>query len=252
MDRYRDAVNSDLLAVVPALNEEASVGDVVASIRAELGADVLVVDDGSTDATAQRALAAGATVVRHPFNLGVGAAMRTGFCHADRHGYKVLVQIDADGQHPPGEVAPLVEMVRRGDAGGPVSVAVGSRFAGGSGDPYEVSALRRAAMRMLSRSVSRRLGTTITDTTSGMRAFGPDAIDRFAVSYPTAYLSDTVEALLLAGAWGMRVVEVGVEMRPRETGVPSNRSVRSAYHLLRLMFVISVFGVRRPLQRTGL
>ncbi len=245
-------MHSDLLAVVPALNEEASVGDVVASIRAKLGADVLVVDDGSTDDTAERALAAGATVARHPFNLGVGAAMRTGFCHASRHGYKVLVQIDADGQHPAEEVVRLIELVRQGDAAGPVSIAVGSRFAGSSSDPYEVSGARRLAMRMLSRSVSRRLGTTITDTTSGMRAFGEDAIDRFAVGYPTAYLSDTVEALLLAGAWDLRVVEVGVEMRPRAAGVPSNRSARSAYHLLRLLFVIAVFRVRRPLQRTGL
>ena len=216
---------------------------VVAATRHELGADVLVVDDGSTDATSAEAARAGATVARHPFNLGVGVAMRTGFRHAARHRYDAIVQVDADGQHPPAEAAPLVARVLAGDA----DLVVGSRFAGPGPPPYPVSAPRRAAMRVLASSVSRRLDTTITDATSGLRAFGPAAVDRLATAYPGAYLSDTVETLLLAGRWGLRVEEMGVTMHPRAGGEASAGGVRSSYHLARLLVVIALFDVRRPL-----
>lgn len=234
-----------VLAVVPALNEAATVAAVVAATRSELGADVLVVDDGSRDATAAEAAKAGATVARHPFNLGVGVAMRTGFRHATRHGYDVLVQVDGDGQHPPAEAAPLIARVLAGGA----DIVVGSRFAGPGPPPYPVSAMRRAAMRLLARRVSRRLGTSITDATSGLRAFGPAAIDRLADAYPGAYLSDTVETLLLAGQWGLAVEELPVTMHPRSAGEASAGGWRSSYHLARILVVMALFDVRRPLHR---
>ena len=231
-----------ILAVVPALNEAATVAAVVAATGEELGADVLVVDDGSTDATAAEARKAGAVVARHPFNLGVGVAMRTGFRYASRHGYEAVVQVDGDGQHPPAEALPLVARVLDGEA----DVAVGSRFAAGS-PPYAVSVFRRAAMRLLARRVSRRLGVTITDATSGLRAFGPAAIDRLADAYPGAYLSDTVETLLLAGRWGFTVEELPVTMHRRAGGEPSAGGLRSSYHLVRILVVMALFDVRRPL-----
>jgi len=233
---------SSVLAIVPALNEEATVADVVQAIRSDLGADVLVVDDGSSDLTSEKARAAGALVARHPFNLGVGAALRTGFRYADATGYPIAIQVDADGQHVAAEAHQLLELVRSGQA----DVAVGSRFAEGSG-AYGVGRTRRFSMRVLSRIVSRRLGTRVTDTTSGFRSFDRAAIERYAVAYPTAYLSDTVEALLLASDWGLRVVEVPVAMRERMGGQASNNAVRSVYHLCRLMLVIAVHPLRRPL-----
>lgn len=236
-------MSARVLAVVPALNEAATVAAVVAATRAELGADVLVVDDGSSDATAAEAAKAGAVVARHPFNLGVGVAMRTGFRHATRHGYDALVQVDGDGQHPPAEAVPLIARVLAGEA----DIVVGSRFAGSGPPPYPVSVARRAAMRLLARRVSRRLGVTITDATSGLRAFGPAAIDRLAVAYPGAYLSDTVETLLLAGQWGLEVEEVAVTMHPRAAGEASAGGWRSSYHLARILVVMALFDVRRPL-----
>ena len=230
---------------MPALNEAATVAAVVAATRDELGADVLVVDDGSSDATAAEAAKAGATVARHPFNLGVGVAMRTGFRHATRHGYDVLVQVDADGQHPPAEAAVLIARVLAGEA----DIVVGSRFAGSGPPPYPVSVVRRWAMRLLARRVSRRLGTTITDATSGLRAFGPAAIDRLADAYPGAYLSDTVETLLLAGQWGLEVEEIPVTMHPRAAGEASAGGWRSSYHLVRILVVMALFDVRRPLHK---
>jgi glycosyltransferase involved in cell wall biosynthesis len=228
-----------LIVIIPALNEEETVAEVVRSVRANLDTDVLVVDDGSRDRTAEHAASAGAIVISHPFNLGVGAALRTGFRYAQANGYSAALQIDADGQHEPTEAKRLVDRIDDG-----VDLAVGSRFEAG----YETSGLRRLSMRLLSRRISKHLGVTITDTTSGFRAFGPAAIDGFAEAYPRAYLSDTVEALLLAGDWGLRVEEVSVQMHERQGGRPSSGTLKSIYHLTRLALVIALHRVRQPLR----
>ncbi len=230
-----------VIVIVPALNEQETVAGVVAGITEHPGVDVLVVDDGSSDRTGTAARSAGAIVLRHPFNLGVGAALRTGFRYAQARGYDVAMQIDADGQHDPEEATRLLEAIAEG-----ADLAVGSRFADGSGT-YEVSAGRRFSMRVLSRILSRRVGRPITDTTSGFRAFSRRAIELFALQYPSAYLSDTVESLLIAHDNGLRIVEVPVSMRERLGGVASNNRIRSIYHLVRLMLVIGLSRSRRPL-----
>jgi glycosyltransferase involved in cell wall biosynthesis len=231
-----------LLAIIPALDEEETVGDVVRAVRGQLDAQVLVIDDGCRDRTVERAVEAGAIVLSHPFNLGVGAALRTGFRYARDHGYDIAVQVDADGQHEVTEAKRLAEAVEGG-----IDLVVGSRFEAG----FETSRLRRLSMRLLSRRVSRYLGVTVTDTTSGFRGFGPRAIERFADAYPRAYLSDTVEALMLAGDWGLQVTEIGVRMLPRQGGQPSAGTAMSIYHLLRLALVIALHRVRRPLSVRG-
>jgi glycosyltransferase involved in cell wall biosynthesis len=233
-----------LLAIIPALDEEETVAQVVRAVLDHLDADVLVVDDGSRDDTVGCAVRAGAIVLSHPFNLGVGAALRTGFRYAQDRSYAVVVQIDGDGQHEVADAKRLVEAVTDGGA----DLAVGSRFGAG----YDVSRLRRTSMRLLSRRVSRYLGVTITDTTSGFRAFSAAAVDRFATAYPTAYLSDTVEALLLARDLGFTVTEVGVQMHARQGGAPSSNSLRSLYHFLRLWLVLGLHRFRRPLLRAEL
>ncbi len=229
------------LVVIPCLNEEEALGAVIAATLASFDAPVLVVDDGSTDATSKVAREAGALVVRLPYNLGVGAAIRTGMRYAWQHGYDHVVQVDGDGQHDPEEAKKLIAAVTAGD----VDLAVGSRF----GSSYTIGRIRRIAMRYLARVASRRLGTTITDATSGFRAFGPRAVALFARSYPSDYLSDTVEALLLAADDGLRVIEIPTDMRPRQGGSPSANAWKSALHLVRLMFVISLHRFRRPLAK---
>ena len=199
---------------------------------------MLVVDDGSSDRTGEIAQAAGAWVLSHPFNLGVGAALRSGFRYSAEHGYTTMLQLDADGQHDPAFAAALLAPLEDG-----ADLVVGSRFAAG----FQIGRTRRLCMRWLARIVSRRAHVEITDTTSGFRAFGKRAVERFAVSYPTEYLSDTVEALLLAAAWQLDIREVAVEMRPRQGGHPSTGSVRSLYHLIRLVLVIALHRVRLPI-----
>ncbi len=218
---------------------------VVRSVNAALDADVVVIDDGSTDATAAMARDAGAMVLSHPFNLGVGAALRTGFRFAAQRRYDAVVQVDADGQHEVDDAGRLVAEVRR--RGG--DLVVGSRFAGSGA--YAVSGVRRSMMKVLARLMSRRVGVALTDTTSGFRAFSARAVSEFSVAYPSAYLSDTVEALLLAHDWGLEIREIPVQMHERQGGAPSANGVRSAYHLGRLFLVIALHRVRRPLTRRG-
>jgi glycosyltransferase involved in cell wall biosynthesis len=243
---------SGLLVVIPALNEAETVGSVVAAVRTELiGADVLVIDDGSTDATAAIAQAAGASVLQHPFNMGVGAAIRSGIRYAAERQYTRVLQVDADGQHLPEECRRLLDRLAGTDTVAPVDLVVGSRFAAGytrHSAGYEVSWLRRVSMRLLSRMVSRRTGTTVRDTTSGFRAFGPRAIALFARAYPSAYLSDTVEALMIAAAAGLTIAEEEVRMAERQGGAPSSNRWRSLFHLLRVMLVVELHRVREPLR----
>jgi glycosyltransferase involved in cell wall biosynthesis len=228
---------ADLLVIVPALNEEAALEAVVAGTRHALGAEVVVVDDGSTDRTGEVARAAGGVVLRHPFNLGVGAAVRTGLRYAVENGYETVLQLDGDGQHDPDEARLLLDRLERGD----VDVVIGSRFEHG----YACSRSRRLIMRILASIVSRRLGTPVTDTTSGFRAFGGPAVGYFARVYPADYLSDTVEALLLAADGGLRVAEVPVRMRHRTTGTASTNVVSGTFHVARLLLVVLVHRFRR-------
>lgn len=227
---------SDVVVLIPALNEEESVAAVVEAARRELDCDVLVINDGSTDRTAAKALAAGAMVVTHPFNLGVGAAIRTGIRVAASQNRHYVVQLDADGQHEPTEASRILALVRSGDA----DLAVGSRFASG----YKVSRTRGMMMRLLSRVVSKRTGVAVDDTTSGFRAFGPRAIELFSGRYPTQYLSDTVEALLIAGDAGLKIVVEPVQMHERQGGVPSSGRFRSTLNLARVWVVILLHPVR--------
>jgi glycosyltransferase involved in cell wall biosynthesis len=228
-----------VLVVIPALDEEQTVASVITSVREYLDAAVLVIDDGSRDGTALEAAAVEAIVLRHPFNLGAGAALRTGFRYARDSGFDIVVQLDADGQHDPRDAKLLVDVLVEG----PADVVIGSRFSSG----YHTSRIRRVGMRMLSRRVSRSIGVEITDTTSGFRAFSRAAVTRFADAYPSAYLSDTVEALLLAGDWGLRVAEVPVHMRHRMGGTPSAGWLKSAFHLVRINLVLSLHRFRYPL-----
>lgn len=223
---------------MPALNERASVGAVVAHVKQTLpGMDVLVVDDGSSDDTATQAREAGAQVARLAVNLGVGGAMRTGFRYAVARGYDVVVQVDADGQHDPAEVAALLDGLEDAD------IVIGSRFAGKGA--YRARGPRRYAMVALSLVFSRLAKTKLTDVTSGAKAMGPRAIRLFAAYYPAEYLGDTVESLVMAIRAGLRIKEVPVVMRERSAGTPSHSPVKSAVYLGRAGLALLLALVRR-------
>jgi glycosyltransferase involved in cell wall biosynthesis len=231
-------VDQRTLVVVPALNEAGSIAQVVKEVRNELPTvDVLVIDDGSTDETAAVAAAAGAMVARLPYNLGVGGAMRLGYRYGHRHGYDVVVQIDADGQHDPKFVPRLLDALNDAD------LVIGARFAG-TGD-YKVSGPRRWAMRLLSVVVSGLAGTKITDTTSGFRAANRQMTEAFAKFYPVEYLGDTVETLVYAARGKFKVTQVPVAMRERMTGEPSQSPLKAAVYLARALTVLVLALIRR-------
>jgi len=228
-----------VLLVVPALNEERSVATVVQVAR-RLEYDVCVVDDGSVDRTADRAAQAGAYVLRLPVNLGVGGALRCGFRWALDHGYGTVVQVDADGQHDPGQVRVLLDVLR--DSG--ADMVIGSRFADGAG-PYPVRGARRLAMRILSARVRRVTGVRVLDSSSGFRAIRRPLLDRFAAEYPVEYLGDTVEALIEAGCAGAKIVEHPIAMTSRAHGNGSAGSIASLWYVLRVIVAIELVHKRR-------
>ena len=219
------------LVAIPAWNEEGSIADVIAKVREHRPeADILVVDDGSTDQTAEFAEQAGATVVSLPFNVGVGGAMRTAFLHAKRRGYGALVQVDADGQHDPADLDRVLDGLADAD------VVVGTRFHPDS--MYFVGGPRRWAMVLLSKALSRMNRGVISDPTSGFRSAGPKAIDLFAVEYPADYLGDTVGSLSIAIRNGLVIHETPVTMYFRATGRPSKNALWSALYLGRATLAI--------------
>ena len=227
------------LAIVPARNEAEAVGAVVSELRAfDPVLDVVVIDDGSTDATADRAAAAGASVIRLPYNLGIGGAVQTGFKYALAHGYDVVIRLDGDGQHDPREIPNLLAPLARGEA----DVVVGSRFAGGDGD-YRAPFARRAGIRWFAQLVSLLTRQKLTDTTSGFQAVNARAIRLFAADYPHDY--PEVEAAVMVVRHRLRIVEVPARMRGRETGSSSITALRSLYYAIKVTLALFVGVFRR-------
>lgn len=252
----------ETLIVMPAMNEEQVIGQVIDEVKDALpGVSVLVVNDGSQDATSAIARSRGVHVLDLPFNLGVGGAMRLGFRFAKENGFKVAVQLDSDGQHNPRNVPEMIACLHDStasvgdlegsgealDAG--ADVVIGARFAGAGN--YTVQGPRKWAMKMLSTVLSSAVGVRLTDTTSGFKAHGPKAIALFSVDYPAEYLGDTIEAIVIGYRSGLRFTQVPVAMRERAGGAPSHNPIKSAIYLGRAFVALAV-AFMRPKKRIEL
>ena len=226
------------MAIVPAYNEEGSVGRVIAELRRfDPGFDIVVVDDGSHDRTAYVAADCGAHVLRLPFNLGIGGAMQTGFRYAFEHGYDIAVQCDGDGQHDPTELPKILAPVVAGEA----DLVVGSRFTGESA--FRSTPLRRVGIRLFAWTVSRLVRQRITDPTSGFRAVGRRGIALFAADYPHDY--PEVEATVMVAKARLRLLEVPAVLRERTTGRSSINAASSVYYMVKVMLALFVGLFRR-------
>jgi glycosyltransferase involved in cell wall biosynthesis len=207
---------SDTVVFIPAWNEEQNLPAVLDELSLELpNADVLVVDDGSTDGTAAVVRAHGADVLSFGENRGLRAGIATGYREAHERGYAFCGRVDADGQHPVHELRRLLELVQAGSC----DVAVGSRFAEGHGydaDRYEPSPARRFGIGLLQKAMHVRLGRPFHDPTSGMAAVNAAAMPIMAQPYASG--APEVEALLRLKEAGLRVEEVAVHMRERQGG----------------------------------
>lgn len=228
-----------ILAVVPAYNEAGAVGRVVDEIHAcDRGLDVVVVDDASTDETTVVAAAHGARVLTLPFNVGIGGAVQTGLRYALERGYEVAVRLDGDGQHDASEIPKLLAPLERGEA----DIVIGSRFVGPEGS-YRPPLARRIGIRVFARLVSVLGGQRVTDTTSGFLALDRVGIELFASEYPHDY--PEVEATLVALRSGLRLSQVQVDMRERESGSSSITFVRSLYYVVKVTLAVLVASLRR-------
>ena len=227
------------VAIVPAYNEEGMVGRVVRDIRRSApGFDVVVIDDGSTDGTAAEARAEGATVISHPFNLGIGGAVQSGFKYALREGYDIAAQVDGDGQHKPSYLPDLLAELH---TSGKPDMVCGSRFRGDPG--YKVPLGRRLGNLVFALVLTALTRRKITDPTSGFRIANRRGIEMFARDYPHDY--PEVEALLMLHAHRLRIREVPVRMNARGFGRSSIDYPRSAYYMAKVLLAILVGLFRR-------
>ena len=228
-----------ILAIVPAYNEAGNIGSVVQQIRSlSIPVDVLVVNDGSRDSTAQEASAQGASVVSLPFNLGIGGAVQTGFQFAFDGGYDIAVQIDGDGQHDAADLPKLLAPITAGHA----DMVVGSRFMENS-DGFKSSFSRRLGIQFFVHLIGALTGASISDPTSGFRAYNQKMIRLFAEQYPHDFPEP--EAIMLARLFEAKIEEVPVEMRKRSAGLSSIRYMKTLYYMVKVTFAILLNKIKK-------
>jgi glycosyltransferase involved in cell wall biosynthesis len=233
-------MNRRVLVIIPAYNEEGSVGEVVEGVKDHLSqADILVVNDGSTDLTSKKAKEKGALVLDLPFNLGIGGAMQAGYKYAYEKGHDMAIRVDGDGQHDPKEIPKLLQALEEKK----MDIIIGSRFIGYS--EYRGSVMRRAGISLLSKVISVIIGQKVTDPTSGFSVSNRRAIILFASNYPQDYPEP--EALVLVHKMGLKVGEVHAGMNQRYTGESSITKVRSIYYMVKVFLAIFVDCFKKKL-----
>lgn len=229
-----------ILIIIPAHNEAASLAGVIREIRSAVEADIVVVNDHSTDDTAAVALGENVELLSLPFNVGIGGTMQTGFKFACREGYDIAVQVDGDGQHDPSELPVILGPVLAGE----YDLVVGSRYL----EPgnYKGAAGRRVGTAIFSRLLSLMTREHVTDGTSGFRAIDRELIEIFARDYPRDY--PEVEAILLAHKARKRIMEAPVHMRQRGGGRSSINTFRSVYYMVKVLLALMVVATRKRAQ----
>lgn len=222
-----------ILVILPAYNEEKSIGSVIEDIRKHVPeADVLVINDGSLDSTERVAKSKGALVIDLPFNLGIGAAMQAGYKFANREHYEIAVQCDGDGQHPPYQIKNLIAPLLENKA----DIVIGSRFLGSFG--YRSSISRQIGIILFSWLLSIVTKTRLTDTTCGFRALNKKALQSFSIYYPVDY--PEVEALVLAHKEGLRITETPIRIFPRKQGSSSIGFLSSFYYTVKVFLAVLI------------
>ncbi len=227
------------LTIIPAYNEADCIQRVIEDLHGRAPwTDVLVVNDGSRDATGRLAREAGARVIDLPVNLGIGGAVQTGYRYAREEGYDVAFQFDGDGQHRASRLADLVGPILAGEA----DLVIGSRFLVPRG--MTATGMRWVGIKILSVAISLFIRRKVSDPTSGFRAAGRRAIQLFAAEYPQDYPEP--ESLVLLHKQGLRVCEVPATMRRRREGTSSIRPLHGAHYMSKVLLAVVMDLVKAP------
>ncbi len=234
-----------ILIIIPAYNEEGSIGKVIDDVRMNLPeVDILVVNDGSLDRTSEVARGRGVSVLNLPFNLGIGGAMQTGYKYAFLKNYDIAIQVDGDGQHDAKEISKLIDALEKNNC----DLVIGSRFLGES--EFISSIMRRFGILIFSKIISAVLGQRITDPTSGFRAINRNVIKIFSSNYPQDYPEP--ESLILLHKYNAKVIEIPIRMNQRYAGESSITKIRSIYYMVKVLLAIFVDCFKkRPFIRGG-
>jgi glycosyltransferase involved in cell wall biosynthesis len=226
-----------ILIVIPAYNEEECIVDVLDRIqRVDPSLDIVVIDDSSTDKTAQLVREHGSKVIHLPANMGIGGAVQTGFIYAVREGYDIVVQQDGDGQHDPAYIKDVIAPILRGEA----DCVVGSRYTKEDPDiDYKTPFFRKVGMVFSAFLLKMASGKLIRDTTSGFRALNFKAFEFFSREYPTDH--PEAEALMMLLHKGFRIQEVPVKMKSRKTGTSSFDNFRAIQYPFRV--IVGLLGI---------
>ena len=228
-----DGRENNILVLIPAFNEEQNIAAVVSSVVSRsLGADILVVDDGSSDSTARLAREAGAVVVSLPFNMGYGLALKTGFKFAVAHGYEFVIHLDADGQHDPRSISALLKEIRKGE----VDIVIGSRFLGTPRHSHTVA--RTLGIRLFRTITNIITRGHITDPTSGFQGLNRRAMEFYACYYPVDY--PDADVIISSCFAGMRISEVPIDVHPRAAGKSMHSGIGPLYYIFKMFLSIFV------------
>ncbi len=227
-----------VLIIIPAFNEERQIANVIERVKIEIPeAQILVINDGSSDATEKKAKEAGARVLSHPFNLGYGVTLQTGYKFALKYGFDYVLQIDGDGQHDPRYLKKLLEEIKKRD----VEIVIGSRFLG-EGE-YKTPFLRRMGMKIFAYIAGRIIGQKITDPTSGYQALSRKALefysrDFFPGDYPDA------DVLIMLRRAGLRFREFPVRMYHNANGSSMHNGLKPIYYAYKMFLCIMLNLIR--------
>jgi glycosyltransferase involved in cell wall biosynthesis len=227
-----------ILIIVPAFNEEETLRGVILGVRTFLSqADILVVNDGSTDSTANIAREEGVLMLEHPYNMGIGATMQTGFLYALRNGYDIAIQVDGDGQHNPEFLPSLIKPISEGKS----NLVIGSRYLSDGG--FKSTLLRKLGIKFFSSIIWILTKKRVTDPTSGFRAIDQKGLELFVNEYPSVY--PEVEALISASKKGLHFQEIPTRMRDRQGGTSSIGILSALYYMVKVTLSISIGSFRR-------
>jgi len=225
------------LVIIPAYNEESNLPFVLNDLQGFAG-DILVVNDGSTDATEEVARRSGVAFVSHPYNLGIGGSVQSGLIYAQRNGYDYAIQFDGDGQHRADQIDKIIEKVEQGKA----DLVIGARTLP---EGYKCGFTRKIGSLIFCLLIRVLTGKPINDPTAGFRCYGPNAIRLFSLAYPDDY--PEVESIITASRNGLTVVEVPVLMRARQSGHSSINRRKSAYYMLKVTLALLVDSMREKI-----